>query len=142
MNKLTVLLPAYNEEENVQGLVENWFDYEEKIKNIFNLKLKIVVINDGSHDNTKKISEELEAKYNNFKLINHERNKGLGEVIKTAIKYVVNNSTDKDYACIMDCDNTQDPRYIMDMLMRGRVNEEEIGPDIIIASRFQKGFFS
>ena len=39
----------------------------------------------------------------------------------------------------MDCDNTQDPKYIMDMLRRVRVNEKEIGLDIIIALRFQNG---
>lgn len=139
MSKLTVLLPAYNEEENVEELVENWLGYEEKIKNTYNIELNIVLINDGSQDNTKQISEKLEAKYSNFKLINHEANKGLGEGIKTAIKYVIKNSTYNDYACIMDCDNTQDPKYIMDMLRMGRVNEDEIGADIIIASRFQEG---
>jgi len=139
MSNLTVLLPAYNEEENVQELVENWISYEEKIKCKFNLELEIVVINDGSLDNTKQISEKLEAKYSNFKLLNHEKNKGLGEGIKTAIKYVIEDSTEKDYACIMDCDNTQDPKYIMNMLKKGKVNEEKIGPDIVIASRFQKG---
>lgn len=139
MNKLTVLLPAYNEEENIQVLVENWLSYEKKINQIFNLELEIVIVNDGSLDNTKKISEELEVKYKNFKLVNHEKNKGLGEGLKTAINYVSRNSTDKDYACIMDCDNTQDPMYIIDMLKLSRANEEEIGPDIIIASRFQKG---
>jgi len=139
MIKLTVLLPAYNEEENVEELVENWLGYEEKIKNIYNMKLEIVVINDGSRDNTQLISEKLQAKYSNVKLINHEKNKGLGVGIKTAIKYVIENSTDKDYACIMDCDNTQDPKYIMDMLKMGKVNDKEIGPDIIIASRFQNG---
>lgn len=139
MNKLTVLLPAYNEESNIEKLVATWLNYENDIKDIFNLKLEIVIINDGSKDSTREISERLQEEHNNFKLINHEVNKGLGEGLKTGIKYVLSNSSSNDYACIMDCDNTQDPRYILDMLNKAKVNKNDDGPDIVTASRYRNG---
>lgn len=139
MNELTVLLPAYNEEENLESLIEKWQEFSLPLKNKYALSLQIVVINDGSSDKTRNISEMLEQKYNNFTLINHVQNKGLGETIKTALTYVIKNRPNSTYACVMDCDNTHDPKYIMDMLEEVNLRKESGDADVVIASRYQKG---
>ncbi len=139
MNELTVLLPAYNEEENIEALIERWQRVRIPIRDTYALSLKIVVINDGSSDKTKNICEILEQKYTNFTLINHIQNKGLGEAVKTSITYVVKDRPKCTYACIMDCDNTHEPKYILDMLEEVQLGNKTGTVDVVIASRYRKG---
>lgn len=135
MNTLTVALPAYNEEENIEALVSSWQQYREILMDKYGLILQIVVINDGSRDKTVEIAEDLKRKYSNFTLVNHIHNKGLGEAVKTGIAYFLDNCPESRYMCLMDCDNTQDPCYITDMLDCSN----RTGADVIIASRYRKG---
>lgn len=135
MNKLTVVLPAYNEAENIELMVERWQQLRNVLSDQYGLMLQIVVVNDGSKDRTKEIAEQLEKEYDNFTLVNHQRNKGLGEAVKTGISYFIGECGDSAYMCLMDCDNTQDPVYITSMLDRAG----ETGADVVIASRYQKG---
>jgi dolichol-phosphate mannosyltransferase len=101
----------------------------------YGLRLQIVAVNDGSKDRTKEIAERLEKEHDNFKLINHPHNKGLGEAVKTGLLYFTEECPDSTHMCLMDCDNTQDPVYITDML--DRMNEKSA--DVVIASRYQSG---
>lgn len=139
MDELTVLLPAYNEEDNIESLVERWQQYCEPLVEKYGLYLQIIVVNDGSSDGTSLIGKMLEKKHTNFTLLNHIKNKGLGEAVKTAITYVIKSCPNSKYACLMDCDNTQDPKYIMDMLEKIGLGKEVLEADVVIASRYQKG---
>ena len=62
MNELTVLLPAYNEEGNLEVLINKWQALSLPLWEKFALSLHIVVVNDGSSDRTKNIGEILENK--------------------------------------------------------------------------------
>lgn len=135
MNEIEIVLPAYNEEENVYELVNEWQKHRQALKENYNLILKIILVNDGSSDRTKAIGEKLQNKYDNFILVNHEKNKGLGMAVKSGIEYVVKNLPESKYVCIMDCDNTHDPKYIFSMLEKEKLTKG----DIVIASRYQKG---
>lgn len=135
MNEISIILPAYNEEENLERLTERWQDYREILENNYELGLSIFLVDDGSIDGTKEIGEELEKKYDNFKIISHEENKGLGVALKTGISYIIENRPYTSYICIMDCDNTQDPKYIVDMIEK----EKKTGADVVIASRYETG---
>lgn len=135
MSDLTVVLPAYNEEENIETMVERWQQLRDELGERYGLKLQIVVVNDGSKDRTREIAENLEKEHNNFILINHPQNKGLGEAVKTGIAYFTKECPNSSHMCLMDCDNTQDPVYIADMLDRMK----EKSADVVIASRYQKG---
>lgn len=133
MNEVTVLLPAYNEEKNIEELVEKWQSYKDDLNTKYKLALKIIVVNDGSHDGTKQIGEKLEEKYDNFTLVNHNKNRGLGVAVETGIKYVIDDCPQSIFLCIMDCDNTHSPKYILDMLSK----QNETDADVVIASRYQ-----
>lgn len=135
MNELTVVLPAYNEEENLETLVAEWQKYGDEISVEFGLELKIIAVNDGSGDKTGETGGRLEKELENFTLVNHKVNKGLGEAVKTGVIYVLDNCPQSEYTCLMDCDNTHDPRYVIDMLKKQR----QSGADVVIASRYQKG---
>ncbi|MDD2190912.1 MAG: glycosyltransferase family 2 protein [Eubacteriales bacterium] len=135
MSNITVVLPAYNEEENIQTMVERWQQFREVLKNQYRLELQIIAVNDGSKDRTREIAEGLEKVHDNFKLVNHSHNKGLGQAMRTGIFYFLRECPDSTMMCLMDCDNTQDPVYITDMLDRMK----ESASDVVTASRYQKG---
>lgn len=135
MNDLIVLLPAYNEEDNIQIMFEKWEDQREKLKTEYMLGLRIIIIDDGSSDRTAEIAGRLEKEKGGLTLIRHARNKGLGGAVKTGIVHFIENCGDSRFMCIMDCDNTQDPKYISSML-DSAINKKS---DVVIASRYQKG---
>lgn len=135
-NRLIVALPAYNEQGNVERMIERWLSMEEVIKDRYGLGLEVAIVNDGSSDKTEILSKKLSDTYENVTLINHEVNKGLGEAVKTGVKYAIEHKDTCKYLCIMDCDNTQDPSYVLDMLKK---TEDDESVDVVFASRYQKG---
>lgn len=54
-NKLYVIIPAYNEEKNIKSVIEEWYPIVENIGN----GSKLVIIDDGSKDNTYKVMMEM-----------------------------------------------------------------------------------
>ena len=135
--KLVVVLPAYNEEKDVEILVDTWQKLRERLARKYQLELILVVVNDGSMDQTEQICVRLEQAYDNFILVNHEKNKGLGAAVNTGLEYAVNNIRGCQCICLMDCDNTQDPHYIFSML--DTMYHRRDGFDVVIASRYQNG---
>ena len=85
---LYVILPCYNEEENIRNLVHEWKIEEEELKEK-NILLRMIVVNDGSIDNTFRIAKTLEDSHENITVLNHVVNKGLGEAINTGINYAI-----------------------------------------------------
>ncbi len=141
MNKkeLVVLLPAYNEENDVEKMICTWQEYKDDILEKYNLDLKIVVVNDGSKDETENIVHRLMIEMDNVTLVNHEVNKGLGKAVETGFRYVAEQCPLARFTCLMDCDNTQPPRFVLDMLAKTQADEKDYRYDVVIASRYQKG---
>jgi glycosyltransferase involved in cell wall biosynthesis len=78
-NSLTIIIPAYNEEESLKIFLPQLLEFC-KTKSF-----QLVVVNDASTDNSKNIILELFNEYSFGKLINHKVNKGYGGAIKTGI---------------------------------------------------------
>lgn len=135
MNKemLYVVLPCYNEEFNIKSLIEEW-KLQEKDLSEKGFSLGIVIINDGSSDNTLAIISNLKEIYSNIILINHEMNKGLGQAINTGIDYVLSQE-DQGYICIMDGDMTHEPKYVFSMI--DKLRKDKL--DCVVASRYREG---
>lgn len=134
MSKLFVVLPCYNEEENISEIIFEWQKQRDKLMKSGLTDFEIIAVNDGSKDNTSVLLEECKTKYRNINILTHEVNKGLGQAVKTGMKFVVGNGSEEDYMCIMDSDNTQNPVYIFDMLKIAFSS----GSDCVIASRYRK----
>ena len=82
MNSISVIMPAFNEEENIRVVVESSLNVLREIAN----KYEVIIVNDGSTDNTGLIAEELSKKYNGVvKVFAHLNNNGMGAAIKTGI---------------------------------------------------------
>lgn len=116
MSSVLVLIPAYNEQDNIKRVVDNL------IKNY--PQYDYVVINDGSKDNTKKICLE-----NNYRLLDLPVNLGLAGGFQAGMKYAY--QMDYDYAIQFDADGQHRPEYIESI-----VNKMNEGYDIVIGSRF------
>ena len=114
--KCLVIIPAYNEEENIVRVVEN-------LKNNYPM-YDYVVINDGSADSTVKICR----KYG-YELVDLPVNLGLAGAFQTGLKYAYRKGY--DYAIQFDADGQHRPEFIAPML--DKIQE---GYDIVIASRF------
>lgn len=72
-NKIAIVVPAYNEEENILDTLNSMPNYVDNI----------IVIDDGSTDKTASLVEEFSKKDNRIRLVKHERNKGLGAALST-----------------------------------------------------------
>ena len=116
--KVLMIIPAYNEEENILNTVKS-------IKNYKKVKLDYVVINDGSKDNTKKVLED-----NNINYINLCNNLGIGAAVQTGYKYAYYNNY--DIAIQYDGDGQHDINYV-NRLIDG-ISKDKY--DMVIGSRF------
>lgn len=116
--KLLIIIPAYNEAENIErvvnNLIENYPQYD------------YVIINDGSTDDTRKICAK-----NQFNFIDLPVNTGLSGAIKSGMRYA--NFYGYDYVVQLDGDGQHDPIYIKKL----KEVMDETGCDIVIGSRFK-----
>ncbi len=82
VDELSVFFPAYNEEGNIASTVKKSLDVLSKLQ----LKnYEVLVIDDGSTDQTRKIVEEITAKDKHVRLITHTPNRGYGEAVKSGL---------------------------------------------------------
>lgn len=101
MEKILLIIPAYNEEENVLKVYNTIREYNDKAEQ----KLDYIFINDGSKDSTLKILQE-----NNLNHINLIHNLGIGGAVQTGYKYAYENNY--DIAIQFDGDGQHDINYV------------------------------
>lgn len=124
--RVHVLLPCYNEEENLAPLVEGIS------KECGSLYYQIVAVDDGSADETYQLLSALQDQYPMI-VLRHDRNRGLQEALRTLLLWACANAGDEDLLVTMDSDLTHDPKYIRDLVEACRHH------DLAIASRFVDG---
>jgi glycosyltransferase involved in cell wall biosynthesis len=78
VQSLSIVLPAYNEEENAAAAVEEVSAVAEGL----GVDYEIILVNDGSADRTGEIGRELEQRIPNFRLVEHHPNRGYGGALK------------------------------------------------------------
>lgn len=78
---ISVIIPAYNEERRISATLEKVHSYLE----YRGLSFEIIVVDDGSKDNTKKVVEEFNREHPEVKLIRYETNRGKGYAVKTGV---------------------------------------------------------
>src|ERR1035437_6566344 len=101
MNKfpeLSIFFPFWNEGKNVEQVVSKAITIAQKIAD----KWEIIMVDDGSSDNTAEIAKKLEAKHLNLRLVSHQPNRGYGAALKEGFesaryKYIVFNDGDGQF---------------------------------------------
>lgn len=115
--KTMVVIPAYNEEKTIVNVLK-------KLKNYLSAD-DIIVIDDGSRDNTSKLAQE-----EGIHVYRHSLNRGLGGALGTGLEAGLLHQA--DIIVTMDADEQHDPREI-DKLIEPIIKGEA---DVVIGSRF------
>jgi len=124
-NKYSVLLPTYNERENlpiIVWLLVKYFTEEE-------LDYEIIVIDDGSPDGTLEVAKQLETIYGSEKIVLRPRAKklGLGTAYIHGIKHATGN-----FIIIMDADLSHHPKFIPQFIKK----QVEGNYDVVSGTRY------
>jgi glycosyltransferase involved in cell wall biosynthesis len=110
---LSILMPVYNERERVEEAIA------EVLSTDLPADFELIIVDDGSTDGTREILRNGDWG-ERVRLIEHERNKGKGAAIQTALR-----EAHGDFSCIFDADLEYDPEdlaLLMPPLMDGRAN--------------------
>ena len=121
---LIILIPAYNEEDNIQKTILN---IPKKINGI--TKIQVLVVNDGSTDKTTELAMNAGAD----KVVSHKTNLGVGASFMTGIRTCL--SMNADIVVTLDADSQFNPNEISKLIVPILNNEL----DVAIGSRFLKG---
>jgi dolichol-phosphate mannosyltransferase len=123
-----LVLPAYNEAENLPRLLERvgaaWTR---------RLRYRVLVVDDGSRDATAALAAAASPRLP-VEVVRHEHNRGLAAAIRTAMREVSQRAVAGDIVVTMDADNSHPPELVPEMV--ARIDD---GYDLVIASRFARG---
>lgn len=126
---IRIALPAYNEAEALEPLLESLH----RTLAAADLPHEIVVIDDGSSDDTAEIASRASF-HLPVRLVQHEQNQGLAGALRTGLVDAVSHAAPEDIIITMDSDNTH-PAGLMPRMI-AMIGE---GCDVVIASRFRHG---
>ena len=121
--KVYVIIPTYNEAENLESIVERVLS----LHPMFN----IIVVDDNSPDGTGKIADDLSKKDHRIHAIHRPNKAGLGTAYIAGFKEALAKGADLIFE--MDADFSHDPKYIKDFL------EVSKKVDLVIGSRYVNG---
>lgn len=125
MKKLSIIIPCYNEENNIGNLLKRVNDV-----NLNDIEKEIIVVDDCSTDNSRAVLEK--NRHIIKKILFHEENMGKGAALRTGIM----NATG-DYIIIQDADLEYDPNEY-EKLLQPLINNE---CDVVYGSRFKNNIY-
>jgi dolichol-phosphate mannosyltransferase len=121
-----ILLPTYNEAENIEPLLGQIFGLP--------CDLSVIVLDDRSPDGTGEIVSRLCSQYPRLALLSNAKKEGLGAAYLRGFRYVLENA-DAEFVFQMDADFSHDPSLVPQFIAAAR----ERGLDLVIGSRYIRG---
>lgn len=122
--KISVVLPTYNEKENIAGLVPQILEQSKEID--------IIAVDDNSPDGTGKILDSLAKKFpKRVKVVHRKIRSGVGAAVVNGLKEAVKDKA--DLVIQMDADYSHNPFYLQDLIRHGKK------ADVVVGSRYAKG---
>jgi len=121
--KVLVLLPTYNERENLPVIAERLLAYGD---------LRVLVIDDGSPDGTGALADEIAAtSQGRLSVLHRSGKRGLGRSYLDGMRAAL--ATDAEFVFQMDADLSHDPKYVPDLVAAAARH------DLVIGSRYLQG---
>ncbi len=125
MTDSIVIIPTYNEKENIEAIVDVVFSLPNEFE--------ILIIEDNSPDGTAEIVRKLQSKYENkLHMIERKGKLGLGTAYITGFKWAIEKGY--DYIFEMDADFSHPPEKLIELY-----NTCKHGADLAIGSRYKSG---
>ena len=125
MNDTLVIIPTYNERDNLVSMIEKVFSLEQGFD--------LLIIDDNSPDGTADLVKNLQKKFTeNLHLIQREGKLGLGTAYIKGFKWALNHSY--QYICELDCDFSHNPEDLP-RLRKALID----GADVAVGSRYIAG---
>lgn len=121
--KTLIIIPTYNEIENLQSLLTGIFSYAPGTH--------ILIVDDNSPDGTGKLADEMSAEDSRISVMHRTGKLGLGTAYIAGFKYAIEHAYDAAFE--MDADFSHDPKYLPDFLKAIE------NADLVIGSRYIKG---
>ena len=113
MDKVVIVMPAWNEAENIKKMIEELYDNElPKI----NADMHLLIVDNNSKDDTQKIVEEASKTRKNLHFIQQGDKSGLGWAYVRGFQYAVSNLK-ADAVMEMDADFQHPPRFVKPVVM-------------------------
>ncbi len=122
-NRALVVLPCYNERENIERLVGEIL--------ALNTPVDVLVIDDNSPDGTGKVAEAMRQRYPELHVLHRPGKLGLGTAYRAGFRYALDHGYEQ--VITMDADFSHQPRYLPELVSTGRE------ADLVIGSRYTKG---
>ena len=125
---VSIIVPAYNESEILEQNLEILYQYMEYLERDYDWE--IVIINDGSKDDTGVLAEEFARARPYVRVIHHRVNAGLGKALRTGF-----NAANGEYMVTLDIDLSYTPEHIESLLSR----IVQSGADVVVTSPYMRG---
>lgn len=110
MTTLSVVIPAYNEENGIAEIMERVMATREKLIKAGLTDLELLVVNDGSRDQTAVIAQQVADRHPGARVVNHPKNRGYGAALKTGISQAKG-----ELIGFLDADGTYPPEYFAEL---------------------------
>ncbi len=125
MTTLSVVIPAYNEEQGIAEIMQRVLAVRGDLENTNNLNLELLVVDDGSHDKTVEIASQIASTNDGVRVIQHEKNRGYGAALKTGFC-----NASGEWIGFLDADGTYPPEFFPKLC-----TVAADGHDLVIGSR-------
>lgn len=125
MAKLSVVIPAYNEEDGIADIMGRVLSVRDDLSKVNVSSLELLVVNDGSRDRTAEIAQQIAEQEIGVRVISHPTNLGYGAALKTGFSQATG-----DLIGFLDADGTYPPEFFP-VLCEKALN----GSDLVIGSR-------
>jgi glycosyltransferase involved in cell wall biosynthesis len=125
---VSIVLPAYNEAAILHDHVHVLLDYLRTLQGAY--RFELIIVNDGSRDETGSIARKLAAESDGIRVIHHPRNFGLGQALKTGFAQCRGR-----YVVVLDIDLSYAPRHVGLLLER----MQKTGARLVLASPYMRG---
>ena len=119
MFSISVIVPVYNEEKTFLKILEKYNLLKK------NINFELIIVNDGSNDNTKNLIENNSSMFD--KVIHLSKNHGKGKAVREGLKIAKN-----EYIFIQDADLEYDPNDLIKFIKLAKTNNA----DFVMGSRF------